>query len=221
MTKKTLEQLQEEHSEMCATAADLGMKVPADLTIDFDTVEVGTTVVSNLDALIRKFKAGIDEDEVDTSSAEIKNSLANEEQEKQGAAPKSPPKPKKASTGTTVKKTTPKAKQAEANNEATGEEPVAKKAVKKAAAPAKKGGPAKANGAKVAPAASKPKNGLDENAKITWTGKENPARKGQGRYDRIENVRKFSGKTVKTYLAAKGNPTTLKNCVKAKLCTVA
>jgi hypothetical protein len=61
MTKKTLEQLQEEHSTLCAQTADLGLRVPQDLTIDFDSAEVGSTVVSNLEALIRKYRAGLDQ----------------------------------------------------------------------------------------------------------------------------------------------------------------
>lgn len=54
--KKTLEALQEDHSRLCAEAGDLGLSVPEDLTLDFDTAEVGATVVSNLEALIRKHK---------------------------------------------------------------------------------------------------------------------------------------------------------------------
>jgi len=46
MAKKTIEQLQEEHSEMLATAGDLGMDVSDDLKIDFDTAEVGATAVA-------------------------------------------------------------------------------------------------------------------------------------------------------------------------------
>lgn len=200
--KKTLGQLQETHSEMCATAHDLGMKVPEEMTVDFTTAEEGEVICSNLDTLIRKFKEGLDTGD---TAAGSENSLAVD-------ANKSDTAPTKT---TTTKKAT-KAKTAEAKP--TGEDKVAKKAAKKA--PAKKAA-AKKNGS-----AAKKTGGtrvkFDDGAKITWaTGKENPAREGTGRFDRIEVVRKSNGKTVKTFLAGKGNPVTLKNCVAGKLCTVA
>ena len=196
MTKKTLEQLQEQHSEMCATAADLGVKVPADLTIDFDSVEVGATVVSNLDALIRKFREGLDE-------GGDKKSLATEDK----GSDTVPRKTSKKKSSSTAKTKSTEAKAAEAKP--AEESAVAKKAKKTAKKATKK-----------AASARKP-NGFADDAKITWNAaKKNPAREGSGRYDRIEQVRKASGKTVKTFYAGKGNPTTLKNCVAAKLCTV-
>lgn len=63
-----------------------------------------------------------------------------------------------------------------------------------------------------------PRMSFDENAKITWAGKDNPYR--GGRHARTEVVRKHNGKTVKTFLANKGNSQTLRNCVKAKLASV-
>ncbi len=50
---KTLQELHEIHSELCFTAIDLGMAVSEDLTYDFDTVEDGQKIVSNLEDLIR------------------------------------------------------------------------------------------------------------------------------------------------------------------------
>jgi hypothetical protein len=41
-------------------------------------------------------------------------------------------------------------------------------------------------------------------AKITWTGKENPFKEGSGAYDRTELVRKASGKTHETIGKIKG-----------------
>lgn len=207
MTKKTLEQLQEQHSEMCATAHDLGMTVPLELTTDFTSVEVGSTVVSNLDALIRKFREGLDEAE------KVKNVLAEDDVKSDTVSPSS----KKRTKKTTTKKdgAVPSTEQ--------GVTTVAKAATKKAAP--KKGATKKA--AKKSAAKTNGTNGtkrpaFDDGAKIAWgAGKENPAREGTGRHDRIEAVRKANGKTVKTFIAAKGNPTTLKNCVAAKLCTVA
>ncbi len=203
-TKKTLEQLQEEHSEMCATATDLGMTVPKDLTTDFTTVEVGTTVVSNLDALIRKFREGLD-------TEDDKKVLATEDDKAQNEKVKSPKKP--ATKKVQVASGSKKEKGPDTNNE---EKQVAKKAAKKSTKKGKKSAAAK-KGNGVARAA-RPK--FDESAKIAWTGKDNPAREGKGRFDRIEAVRKANGKTVKTFLAGGGNATTLKNCVAAKLATV-
>lgn len=60
---------------------------------------------------------------------------------------------------------------------------------------------------------------FDPSMKITWLGKENPRREGSGRYDRIEGVRKASGKTVETYLKT-GHGSTLAHCVKNKLAKV-
>ena len=196
MTKKTLEQLQEQQSEMCATAVDLGLKVPQDLTIDFDSVEVGATVVSNLDALIRKFREGLDE-------GGDKKSLATEDEGSDTGKKSVSKRPKSVSSKL---KTTPEAASAKAKT--AEESAVAKKAKKTAKKATKK-------------AAARKPNGFADDAKITWNAaKKNPAREGSGRYDRIEQVRKASGKTVKTFYAGKGNPTTLKNCVAAKLCTV-
>jgi Sec-independent protein translocase protein TatA len=209
--KKTLEQLQEEHSEMLATADDLGMdmgKYP-DLTADFSVVDVGATIVSNLDALIRQFRRGIDEVEAEAEAS--KNALV-EELEKSETEQAKKTAPKKS-----AKKTKPtEAAPAEAEDN-SGEDQVAKKAVKAKAKtkPAKKAGKTK-----VAKKAVK-RARFPDDATIKWSaGKKNPAREGAGRHGRIEKVMKASGKTVKAFLAGGGNPTTLGNCVKAKLCSV-
>src|SRR5882672_8816716 len=60
MTTRKLEELQVSHSEMLATAHDLGVSVPHDLTLDFSTVEVGQAACNSLDALIREFRTGLD-----------------------------------------------------------------------------------------------------------------------------------------------------------------
>lgn len=82
--KKTLEVLQEDHSRLCAEAGDLGLSVPEDLTVDFDTAEVGATVVSNLEALIRKFRTGVDE------------AVADAAEEAHSETDNTPPAPRKA-----------------------------------------------------------------------------------------------------------------------------
>lgn len=63
-----------------------------------------------------------------------------------------------------------------------------------------------------------PRVAFDENAKISWAGKEIPFR-GEKK-ERYEVVRKHNGKTVKTFVANKGNTQTLRNAVKAKLASV-
>ena len=80
----------------------------------------------------------------------------------------------------------------------------AKKAVKKTTAKKAKGAP---------------RSKFDPAAKITWIAKENPMRKGSGRFERVEGVRKASGKTVETYLKT-GAGGTLSYCVKNKLAKV-
>lgn len=216
--KKTLEQLQEEHSEMLATAAELGVRVPVELTTDFTSAEVGGTVCSNLDALIRKFREGLDQSD---DVAAQKNAVAVDEAMSDDA-----PRPPKAAA---KKKSNPKAKpkkaappartEAAPAKENSGEEQVAKTA-KKAGKPAKKA--AKPAAKKAAGKPAKKAAGFPDDATIKWgAGKKNPAREGKGRHDRIEKVIKSSGKTVKAFIASGGNPTTLRNCVSQKLCSVA
>jgi hypothetical protein len=209
--KKTLEQLQEEHSEMLATATDLGMKIPEEFTVDFATAEAGAAVCSNLDALIRQFRSGIDEQDA-------KKGVAADVAESDNVTSVKSPKSKK----TSAKKST-KAAPAEAA-ETSGEATVAKTAKKATAKKATKKPAAKKAVKKAASKGNGAARGsrFPDEAKITWgAGKKNPAREGGGRAERIEKVIKSSGKTVKAFIAGGGNPQTLRNCVKAKLCTVA
>src|SRR6266566_857591 len=69
MTKKTLAELQEKHSELCAQAADRGVSVPEDLTIDFDSAEVGSAVVATLEGLVNN-RVGVDQKDVAEGSEE-------------------------------------------------------------------------------------------------------------------------------------------------------
>ncbi len=225
MTKKTLEKLQEDHSEMCATAADLGMKVPADLTVDFDSVEVGATVCDNLDALIRQFRQGLEEEE----QQELLEVLAADVEEEQTEVEAEPAKPVKEK-----KKKAPKSKKtsaasteaipAEADQEGvTDVAAAAKKTAKKAVSKANgKAAPKTAKVKAAKKAGGKPGSRFPDEGKITWiTGKKNPAREGAGRHGRIDKLMKSSGKTVKAFVASGGNPETLRNCVKAGLCKIA
>lgn len=226
---KSLEELQTTHSEMCATAGDLGMEIPAALAIDFTNVEQGAAICKALDAAILKFRAGLDEGgvkadtdgevsppETETETDEApapkkkkagkkavkadKQSLAKGEQKEQGATASK----KKVKATKVVGKDPPAAET---------EKTVAKKAVKKAAP--KKGA------AKAAKAPAKRAGTLDENAKVTWVGikGENPYR--GDKKERYEKLRKASGKTVKTVIAGGVPSETLRNAVKNKIVTLA
>jgi hypothetical protein len=83
----------------------------------------------------------------------------------------------------------------------------AKKAAKKATAkkPAKKAG-AKRGGPR-----------LDQEAKVLWTGKDNPFREGSGAHERTEIVRKASGQKVGTVVEKVGRSATLHTLMKRGL----
>lgn len=207
--KKTLEQLQETHSEMLATSADIGFEVPEELKADITDLAAGGAIVAALDTAIREFRKGVAGD--------------NEGSDTVAASP-SKPKSKK-----TVTKTKPAADDVPPPIK---EKTVTKKAVKKAAV---KKAPAKAKPAAAKPAAAKPakkasapkgagavaRASFSDDAKITWLGKDNPAREKSGRHERIELVRKANGKSVKTFRAGKGRGSTLSWCVKQGLAKVA
>jgi len=53
MTEKTaLQETQERHSELCAEAHKLGVIVPEELTVDFDTVEAGRAICDSIKKLL-------------------------------------------------------------------------------------------------------------------------------------------------------------------------
>ena len=106
-----IEQLQEAHSDMLATAGDLGMEVPPELQVEFDDPAKGNVLCDKLHDAIEKFSKGLNEK--DTGA------------EKKAAATTATPKTKKAS----VKKTSAK----KAAAKPAKEKKVAKKAAKKAA----------------------------------------------------------------------------------------
>jgi len=188
VTTKTLEELQELHSEMLATASDLGLEVPEDLKMNFTDQSVGATVCSNLDALIREHRA---KGEVAADQGEAHNGAASPSEPAE-PAPRAK-KPRRAKPA------------AEPKQE---KEPMPSKTTKSKARGKVKG---KTTGKRPAFAAD---------AKITWTGKDNPARAGSGRHKRIEGVRKASGKTVDKYQQGGGRAGTLGWCVKRGLVKV-
>jgi hypothetical protein len=60
---------------------------------------------------------------------------------------------------------------------------------------------------------------LNKDANIVWIGRVNPGSPTRGdRYKRIDKLIRFSGKQVGTYLAAGGNPQTLRNCIRKGHC---
>lgn len=198
MTKKTLEELQETHSEMLATASDVGLEVPEELKGSITDAGAGETITRNLDALIREHQA--------------KKSVATEGEKEQGTAAtsesstKKPQRPKRASAATTKAQDDPEPNTRETSiMSATAKKANGKSKPKKAAAKAKKAGGKRSLFA--------------TDAKITWLGKDNPARDGSGKHDRIENVRKHGGKTVATFLS-RGKHGTLGWCVKNGLAKV-
>lgn len=214
MSEKNLEQLQETHSEMLATAADLGLELPEELKADFTEVQAGQTILSALDTLIREH---------------LGKGLANDD--KKGQSASALPKPKKSASAKTTKKPSaktikksPSAKEpADTAAEPADVDPPEQEstvAAKKPSTKAKKGTSKKAS-SKAATANARTRSSFDEKSKIVKTGKENPAREKSGKYNRIDNVLKHNGKTVGLYLGAgKGKTGTLSACVKLGLVKV-
>lgn len=197
-----LEDLQIAHSEMCATAGDLGIKVPSNLTTDFDSEVEGVPICEKLHALIE----------------EHRKALASAEGKAQGG-----PKSRDVSSGpeTTKKMAAQKAARLAKGNPAPANKAPAKKAgaakgeatvAKKAA---KKKVPVKAAKKKAASNGAT-RSKFDENSKVTFIAKENPAREGSARWDRYEKLRKNSGKTVGAMIKAGVPTSTLANASASK-----
>lgn len=217
MTEKTLEQLQETHSEMLATAHDLGLELPTELTLDFTDAGAGAAICSNIDALIRAHREGREVLAGDDDKGHNATSAPQPKRTKKsssGEASASPPKAKKAS----AKKPADK-KSAGTNTEEKTD--VAKSPAKKSAA--KKAAKKKSTAnARTKAGGGKQRATFAEDAKITATGKENPSSLDSGKGQRIANVLKHNGKTVKTYLSTgKGKRGTLGWCVANGLVKVA
>lgn len=196
---KSIEELQNDHSQMLATAGDLGFTpTEAQGAVEFDDIEAGVAACTSLHEAITAFRAGLDEGDG--------KGLASDTEKAQGA-PKSPKKAAKKSA--TKKVTSNKAKDKDPSP--AQEKQVAKKAAKKAPAkkaPAKKA--AKKSEAK-ASGGGTPRTKFPEDGVITVKAKENPFR--GGRKERFDKLMKFNGKTVKAFLAAGGVSQTLINAV--------
>lgn len=202
----SLENLQIAHSEMCATAGDLKLKLKPVWTVDFDTVEGGVLACENIHAAIQLHQKKVAEGEgkEDTTAGKEAGKKPASVQDKM-ATQKAARLARDAANA--AKPATPKKGVAD-----TGEKVVAKKAkkaAKKAAKPAAK---------KAAGSATRTK--FPEDAKVTWVAKENPAREGSARFDRYEKLRKGSGKTVKALLASGVPSATIANAQSSKTVTV-
>jgi hypothetical protein len=96
----------------------------------------------------------------------------------------------------------------------SGKKAAKKKAVKK---PAKKAAAAKKTAKKAAGGPRAARTSYDMSKTFTWTGKENPRRKGSAAYDRLETLRKNSGKTLEKIVSLGGRVATVSNAVKMGL----
>jgi hypothetical protein len=77
--------------------------------------------------------------------------------------------------------------------------------------------PAATSGKKAAGGPRAARASYDMSKTFTWTGKENPRRKGSAAYDRLETLRKNSGKTLEKIVSLGGRVATVSNAVKMGL----
>jgi hypothetical protein len=117
MATKTLEELQVTHSEMLAKAGDLGIQVPDDLALEFETAEVGKATCNSLDKLIKEYEAANPDNQEEAEVAaptktSRKGSSSKDKEEKQVKTAKKAPAKKAAKK--TAKKA-PAKKAAKAN----------------------------------------------------------------------------------------------------------
>jgi hypothetical protein len=120
MSDKELVTLQEEHSELYVKAQELGVTVPDDLTVDFDTVETGRAVCASLEKLILANAPATEEEEDRVQKVEATPRKSKKTKSKPAA--KKAAKPAKA--------TKPAAKQESAMSTSTKKAKPAKKAKK-------------------------------------------------------------------------------------------
>lgn len=188
--------LTELYTDMLATAHDIGYKVPDDLLVETESPDELRKVIEPLDKGIKEFHAEAAKAKPATEKKEtVKKAISKK------AAPKKPAEPavqkgKKEKTMAKAAKTVAEPKAAAK----VAKKVAKKKASKKAASSNARVGVSRFTG--------------DE--KITVKVKENPAREGSGKFERLANLLKHNGKTVKTFLASKlGRSSTLHNASKA------
>lgn len=187
--------LTELYTDMLATAHDFGYKVPDDLLVETENPDELRKVIEPLDKKLKEFHAELLKAPVKEKVQPIKTAVSKK------AAPKKDAKP--AIQKGKKEKTMAKAAKSAAEPKAAAK--VAKKVAKKKAA--KKA------------ASSNARVGVSRftgDEKITVKIKENPAREGSGKFDRMANLMKFGGKTVGAFLKSKlGRTSTLHNAAKA------
>jgi hypothetical protein len=188
-----IEPLTNLYTEMLATAHDIGYVVPDALLVETENPDELRKVIEPLDTGIKEFFAEAKKTEAAKPPKEKK-------------AKKAPTKPAKAAAQKDVSKETNMAT-ATAKKVAAPKKAAAKKA------PAKKAKAGKKASAANARTPTGPRFTGDE--KITVSSavlKENPARKGTGKFDRMANLIKHNGKTVAAFLKSSlGKSGTLRN----------
>lgn len=215
-----VDQLHETYSEMLATAHDIRFEVPDELLVETEDDVVLRDVISKLHPMIVQFASENSRESADSQEPEREPARGK----KTAAARKSQKKDKESVDSSQSENSdestnpTNRARPASKKGQSTKSEKestkmsAAKKTAKKA--PAKKaaskktakGSAKKASANARTPVASAKFRG---DAVITVKLKENPARAGTGRHERVANLMKHNGKTVDQFLKSGGKRGTL------------
>ncbi len=92
MTQETLQKLHERYSELYARAHQLDLMIPNDLTVDFETVEVGRTVCASLTELLRFHEVPEEETSDDVAGAASEEETAPKVVTRKASRKKATPK---------------------------------------------------------------------------------------------------------------------------------
>lgn len=134
MTEQTtVEELATTHSEMLAQAADLGVHVPDDLTLEFTTVETGRTVCDSLDKILSEARAKLQDDkssgsEESTAQAAPKKAAKPRKKKGQDTKPAETAAEGETEMAATAKKTTGKKTASKTSKKTSSKQATAKKA---------------------------------------------------------------------------------------------
>jgi hypothetical protein len=194
--------LTELYTDMLATAHDIGYKVPDELLVETENPDELRKVIEPLDKGIKEFHA----EAAKAKPAVVKKVTVAKKATITKAAPKKPAEPavQKGKKEKTMAKAAKAAAEPKASKKAA-KKSVAKKASKKAASSNARVGVSRFTGDEV----------------ITLKIKENPAKKGSGKYDRMANLMKHGGKKVSQFLKSSlGRSSTLHNASKAGYITI-
>lgn len=214
--------LEELHSQILATASDLGYEPSADCLVEITSEEQGRTVVQALHAGLTEHRERLETQRREVDKKELAadagrrdtaaggrttKKSAQEKMADQKAARLARDAQKPAAEAADKEKTVAKT----AKKAATGKKPAAKKSAKKTASKKAKGGNGDARGRSV------------PEGKIEWIlPKEQGlgAREGTERHARRELLRKHGGRTVASYVEAGGRVATLNRAVTEKVVRV-